>query len=98
MIGKTQNMPSAYILARDKIEQAKAMLESEIWRDETVSRLATALIARLSELDKRVIENEECHSDDLNRDDWHRMIMDGISDNASLTEAPGLSRCSSRKA
>lgn len=85
-------MPSAYILARDKIEQAKAMLESEIWRDETVSRLATALIARLSELDKQVIENEECQTDAPNRGDWHRMIRDGISDNAPLAEAPALSR------
>ncbi len=85
-------MPSAYILARDKIEQAKAMLDSEIWRDETVSGLATALIARLSELDKRVIENEGGQTDDLNRDDWHRMVMDGISDNTPLAEAPAVSR------
>jgi len=74
-------MPSAYILACDKVEQAKAMLQSEIWGDEEASRLATALIERLSELDKRVIEDEECRAEVLNLDGWRHKIFDGVSGN-----------------
>lgn len=47
-------MPSAYRLACDKIEQAQAILNSEIWHDQRSAALMLQLVERLYELDSDV--------------------------------------------
>lgn len=49
-------MPSAYVLAKDQIEQARAMLSNEVWHDAEIEALLERTIARLIELDRRVYE------------------------------------------
>lgn len=49
-------MPSAYVLAKDHIEQARAMLSSEVWYDEKIESILDQAVARLAELDRRVYE------------------------------------------
>ncbi|WP_404406090.1 hypothetical protein [Pelagibacterium halotolerans] len=48
-------MPSAYILAKDKLEQARAMMANEVWRDDQVDHMLNIAIARLIDLDKSLI-------------------------------------------
>lgn len=45
-------MPSAYLLAKDQIEQARAILANEVWFDIEVDRLFELAQARLAELDR----------------------------------------------
>jgi len=45
-------MPSVYRLACDKIEQALAILHSELWHDERSATLMRELVDRLLELDE----------------------------------------------
>lgn len=47
-------MPSAYRLACDKIEQAQAILSSDIWHDRRSAALMLHLVERLCELDSDV--------------------------------------------
>ena len=49
-------MPTAYRLAADKVEQAQAILASELWYDQQVTELLGALSARLGELDRKVLD------------------------------------------
>ena len=49
-------MPSAYVLAKDHIEQARAMLSSEVWYDEKIESVLDQAVERLVELDRRVYE------------------------------------------
>lgn len=44
-------MPSAYLLARDQIEQARAMLTNEIWYDPETDHLFELALNRLDALD-----------------------------------------------
>lgn len=43
-------MPSAYILAKDQIEQARAMLANEVWFDPQLDHLFEVALFRLDEL------------------------------------------------
>lgn len=45
-------MPSAYLLAKDQIEQARAILANEVWFDIEVDRLFELAQARLAELER----------------------------------------------
>lgn len=54
-------MPSAYLLARDQIEQARAILANEIWFDIEVDRLFELAQARLAELDRSLDVPSEPH-------------------------------------
>lgn len=49
-------MPSAYLLAKDHIEQARAILSSEVWHDDEASHLLDCLADRLVELDSRLLD------------------------------------------
>lgn len=49
-------MPTAYVLAKDHIEQARAMLSSEVWYDGEIETILDSAIAKLIELDRRVYE------------------------------------------
>ncbi|MAN77658.1 hypothetical protein OF122_16310 [Pelagibacterium flavum] len=44
-------MPTAYLLAKDRIEQARAMLANEVWFDAGMDHLLSVALARLDELD-----------------------------------------------
>lgn len=44
-------MPSAYVLAKDYLQQAQAILSNEVWKDEQVDTLITVAIARLHDLE-----------------------------------------------
>ena len=47
-------MPTAYLLAKDRIEQARAMLANEVWYDAGMDHLLDIALARLDELDARL--------------------------------------------
>ena len=49
-------MPSAYLLAKDHVEQARAMLANEVWFDAEIDQLFDAALARLGALDARVFD------------------------------------------
>lgn len=49
-------MPSAYILAKDHIQQARAVLASEVWFDAEIDRLFAIALARLDTLDAKVFD------------------------------------------
>ena len=49
-------MPSAYLLAKDHVEQARAVLANEVWFDAEIDQLFDVALARLSALDARVFE------------------------------------------
>lgn len=44
-------MPSAYLLAKDQIEQARAILANEVWFDPQVDHLFELALYRLQELE-----------------------------------------------
>lgn len=44
-------MPSAYTLAKDQIEQARAILANEVWYDPEVDNLFELALFRLRELE-----------------------------------------------
>ncbi|HCO54715.1 hypothetical protein V6617_14385 [Pelagibacterium nitratireducens] len=50
-------MPTAYLLAKDRIEQARAMLANEVWYDAGMDHLLEVALARLDELDARLTED-----------------------------------------
>lgn len=50
-------MPSAYILAKDHIEQARAMLANEVWFDAEMDNLFDVALARLDDLDRKVFDD-----------------------------------------
>ena len=50
-------MPTAYLLAKDRIEQARAMLANEVWYDAGMDHLLDVALARLDELDAKLAEN-----------------------------------------
>ncbi|HWJ89130.1 MAG TPA: hypothetical protein VNS12_13765 [Pelagibacterium sp.] len=50
-------MPSAYILAKDRIQQARAMLANDIWFDAVTDHLFEVALARLDELDAGVFDD-----------------------------------------
>lgn len=50
-------MPSAYLLAKDHIEQARAMLANEVWFDAEMDHLFEVALARLNELDAKVFDD-----------------------------------------
>jgi len=50
-------MPSAYILAKDHIEQARAMLAGEVWFDSGLDQLFAMALTRLDELDAKVFDD-----------------------------------------
>lgn len=50
-------MPSAYILAKDHIEQARAMLANEVWFDAEIDHLFDVALARLDTLDEKVFDD-----------------------------------------
>lgn len=45
-------MPSAYVLAKDSLQQAQAILANEVWHDDQIAHLLEQAIARLAELDR----------------------------------------------
>lgn len=49
-------MPTAYVLAKDHIEQARAMLSSEVWYDGEIETILGNAVAKLIELDRRIHE------------------------------------------
>ncbi|MCD7059167.1 hypothetical protein [Pelagibacterium xiamenense] len=56
-------MPSAYILAKDKLEQARALMANEVWQDDQIDRVLDIAIARLIDLDRSLIDgNLHCAS------------------------------------
>jgi hypothetical protein len=50
-------MPTAYLLAKDRIEQARVMLANEVWYDPGVDRLLGVALARLDELNARLSDD-----------------------------------------
>lgn len=50
-------MPSAYILAKDHIEQARAMLANEVWFDAEMDQLLEIALAQLTTLDAKVYDD-----------------------------------------
>lgn len=50
-------MPSAYLLAKDHIEQARAMLANEVWFDAEMDRLLDVALNRLNALDAKVYDD-----------------------------------------
>lgn len=44
-------MPSAYLLAKDQIEQARAILANEVWFDPELDNLFELALFRLGELE-----------------------------------------------
>lgn len=49
-------MPSAYLLARDKVEQSRVMLSSDLWFDAELDHYFSLLLERLQLLDAKTIE------------------------------------------
>lgn len=43
-------MPSAYILAKDQVEQARAILANEVWFDAQLDHLFELALVRLAQL------------------------------------------------
>ncbi|WP_421952862.1 hypothetical protein [Pelagibacterium sp.] len=50
-------MPTAYLLAKDRIEQARAMLANEVWYDAGMDHLLGIAVARLDELDAELSDD-----------------------------------------
>ncbi|WMT91466.1 hypothetical protein [Pelagibacterium sp. H642] len=50
-------MPSAYLLAKDHIEQARAMLANEVWFDPEMDHLFDVALARLNALDAKIYDD-----------------------------------------
>lgn len=50
-------MPSAYILAKDHIQQARAVLSNEVWFDAEMDHLFGVALARLDDLDAKVFDD-----------------------------------------
>ncbi|WP_417579895.1 hypothetical protein [Pelagibacterium sp.] len=50
-------MPTAYLLAKDRIEQARVMLANDVWFDADMDRLLGVAIARLDDLDARLSDD-----------------------------------------
>lgn len=49
-------MPSAYLLARDNLEQARAILANDVWFDTRIDHLLDLAISRLLELDATIAD------------------------------------------
>lgn len=49
-------MPSAYVLAKDNLEQARAILSNEVWHDSEVEYLLDLAIARLVALERHIVD------------------------------------------
>ena len=47
-------MPSAYLLAKDQIEQARAILANEVWFDAELDHLFVLAQTRLAELERKI--------------------------------------------
>ena len=52
-------MPSAYTLAKDQIQQARAMLANEVWFDTELDHMFEIALMRLEELDFALDEYQE---------------------------------------
>lgn len=50
-------MPSAYLLAKDHVEQARAIIANEVWYDREVDSLLARTISQLVKLDHKVHEH-----------------------------------------
>jgi len=49
-------MPSAYLLARDNLEQARAILANDVWFDTKLDQLLDLAVSRLQELDAAIAD------------------------------------------
>lgn len=49
-------MPSAYLLARDNLEQARAILANDVWFDTKLDHLLDLAVSRLLELDSTMAD------------------------------------------
>lgn len=49
-------MPSAYVLAKDNLEQARAILANEVWHDSEVEYLLELAITRLAALERHIVD------------------------------------------
>lgn len=47
-------MPSAYLLAKDQIEQARAILANEVWFDAELDHLFVLAQTKLAELERAI--------------------------------------------
>lgn len=67
-------MPSAYLVARDNIEQVRAILANDAWFDAQVEHLLVLAISRLQELDHMVALTGEPYPGAPSRDQRRRQM------------------------
>jgi hypothetical protein len=67
-------MPSAYVLAKDSLQQAQAILSNEVWQDDQVDHLLGLAIARLLELEHQHLEEDFSRAPTMNRVDPHGKV------------------------
>lgn len=72
-------MPSAYTLARDKLEQARALLANEVWRDDQIDRVLDIAIARLIALDASLLDCTPHRTSHASRDEGAHQPIDMIA-------------------
>ncbi|WP_127144833.1 hypothetical protein [Pelagibacterium montanilacus] len=71
-------MPSAYVLAKDHLEQARAILASDVWHDDELAQIIERAVGRLDDLERRLFDSP-CYAPGsaLSRPAWNNPVLTG---------------------